>query len=106
MRCDACLVVGGAPAVEPAVALGRDERRGYPLTGIPFWLHVVVRVQQHGWCARRRGVSSDDGGCSALADDPYVVETGFQQQLRHGIGTSVHLTAAGDVGPHPPPADP
>ena len=52
MRCDACLVVGGAAAVQPAVALGRLERRRRPLAAITLGLHVVVGVQQHRRRAR------------------------------------------------------
>ncbi len=57
MRCDACLVVGGAATVEPAVALGGLERRRVPLRVIAFGLHVVVGVQQH----RRRSGGAGDG---------------------------------------------
>ncbi len=57
MRCDAGLVVGGAAAVEPAVALGRLERRRVPLAAVALGLHVVVGVQQH----RRRARGCADG---------------------------------------------
>ena len=42
---DAGLVVGGAAAVEPAVALGRLERRAVPVLVVAGRLHVVVRVE-------------------------------------------------------------
>ena len=55
VRGDAGLVVGGAPAVEAAVALGGLEGRGVPVGVVVLGLHVVVGVEQHGRPARRRG---------------------------------------------------
>ncbi len=48
MREDVALAVGGAPAVPAAVHLGEFEGRGAPGGIIEGWLHVVVRVEQHG----------------------------------------------------------
>ena len=50
---DAGLVVGGAAAVEAAVALGRLERRRVPVGVVVLGLHVVVGVEQH----RRRALA-------------------------------------------------
>ena len=99
MRCDTSLVVGAAAPVESAVTFGRLERRRHPLGGIAFGLDVVVCVQQHRGRSRRRRMPGDDGGCTALADDLHVIETGLRQQIRRGLGAALHLSAAGRVGP-------
>ncbi len=49
---DPGLVVGGAAAVEAAVALGGLVRRGVPVGRVVLGLHVVVGVEQHGRRAR------------------------------------------------------
>ena len=100
MRCDSGLVVGGAAAVEAAVALGGLERRRHPLAVIALGLHVVMGVQQHGRRSRRRRVPGDDGRGAALADDLHVREPGLGQQLCHRLGAALHFAAAGRVGPH------
>ena len=56
---DAGLVVGGAAAVEPVVALGRLERRGVPVGVVALGLDVVVGVEQHGRRALRPGLVRD-----------------------------------------------
>ncbi len=105
MRCDTGLVVGAPAPVEPAVALGRLERRRRPLRRIALGLHIVVGVQQHGRRTRRRGMAGDDGGRTALADDLYIAKTCLRQQLCGHLGAAVHLVAAGRVGPHRLDAD-
>ena len=100
MRCDACLVVGGAAPVQPPVALGRLERRRHPLRAVTFRLHIVVGVQQHRRRSRRRGMAGDDRRCASLSDDPHIVEPGLRQQLRHRLGAALHFRAAGRVSPH------
>ena len=60
MRCDTCLVIGAAAAVESPVAFGRLERRRRPLTAVAFGLYIVVGIQQHGGRTRRRRIPSDD----------------------------------------------
>ena len=61
---DAALVVGGAAAVEAAVALGGLERRARPGLLRAGRLHVVVRVEQDGGSARRAG-RSPNTACGA-----------------------------------------
>ncbi len=100
MRCDACLVIGAAAAVQSPVAFGRLERRRYPLTVIAFGLHVVVGIEQHGGRTRRRRIGSDDRRRATLLDDPHVIKTGLRQQVYHPLCAALHLVTPGGVGPH------
>ena len=61
------LVVGDAAGVDPAVTLGRLERRAVPVGLGPGGLDVVVGVQHDGRCALGPVDVSDDGGS---ADPP------------------------------------
>ena len=73
---DPGLVVGGAPAVEPAVPFGRFKRGRIPLRPIAFGLDVVVGIQQHGGAPGGAGVVGDDSRRPALADDLHAGEPG------------------------------
>ena len=55
MHHDPTLVVGGAPSVEPALALDGLERIGGPLVGWPWRLDVVVGVEKKGGSTFWRG---------------------------------------------------
>ena len=100
MRCDAGFVIGGAAAVQPAVALSGIEGRGIPLRRIAFGLHVVVGIEQHRRRTGRAGLVGDHRGGSAFGDDLHVGESGVAQQRRHRLCTAVHLGPAGRIGPH------
>ena len=76
---DPGLVVGGAAAVEAAVALGRLERRAVPVGVVAGRLHVVVGVEHDGRRALGPGDVPDDGRGAALADDLDLEALGAQQ---------------------------
>src|SRR4051812_50082012 len=80
MRCDPCLVVGTAATVQPAVALGRLERRRLPLTVLAFGLYVVMGVQQYRRGAGRGGGPGGDGRGAALAGDLPLVQNGLGEK--------------------------
>ena len=50
-------------------------------------------------------MAGDDGRRAAFADDADVAEAASRQQIGDGVGTAVHLVAAGRVGPHRLDAD-
>ncbi len=96
---DAGLVVGGAAGVEPAVALGRLERRGVPVGVVVLRLHVVVGVEQD----RRRAVAGrllvrDDGRAAAVGAGDLDVEPLGGEQVAHGLGAALHLPRTLGVG--------
>ena len=64
---DAGLVVGGAAAEEPAVALGGDEGVARPVRRLAGRLDVVVGVEQDGRGARGRGPPGDHRGGAGRA---------------------------------------
>ena len=96
MRRDAGLVVGGAAAVEPAVALGRLERRRVPVGAVVLGLHVVVGVEQHRRRARRARACGRSPRAAALADDVDVVET--PSANRSATASAVRCTSARRAG--------
>ena len=68
--------------VEPAVALGRLERRGVPVGVVVLGLDVVVGVEQHRGRALRPGLVRDHGrGAAVGADDLDAVEALGREQL-------------------------
>ena len=100
MCCNTGLVIGAAAAVESPVALRRFERGRHPLTMVPFGLHVMVGVQQHGGRTRWRRIPGDDRRRAALADDAHIVKTGLRQQFYDRLRAAVYLVAPAGVGPH------
>ena len=91
VRHDAGLVVGGAPAVEPAVALDRLERVGLPQRQVADRLDVVVGVEQHG----RRAGRARPGGRSPRAGRPdrtmSTSQAAAAQQLGDRLGGALHV---------------
>ena len=92
---DPGLVVGGAAAVEPAVAFDGGERLRFPQRQVAGGLHIVVRVQQDGRLALGGGPAGDDGGAAGravllvAAQDPDVVEAAGTHQFGDGVGAGV-----------------
>jgi hypothetical protein len=94
------LVVGGAAAVQPSVALGGFERRARPVLVATRGLHVVVRVEQHGGCAGRAGEACDDGGCAAVRRDGRDVGgAGTPRELGDGLRAAAGVVGMGRIGP-------
>jgi hypothetical protein len=91
VRHDAGLVIGGAPPVQAAVALDGLERPADPLGLVADRLHVVVRVEQHGRRARRRGAATDHRRLATRPHDLHVRQPGPAQQFRDGFGTAAHV---------------
>ena len=95
MRQDARLVIGGAAAVEPAVAFDGGERLGFPQRQVPGRLDVVVGVQQDGRLALGGRAAGDDGrparGAVFLVapQDPDVVEPAGPDKSGDGFGAGV-----------------
>ena len=46
---DAAAIVGRAAPVQAGVDYSADERVGVPCAGVGYRLHIVMRVQKHGW---------------------------------------------------------
>ena len=92
---DAGLVVGGAAAVEPAVAFDGGERLGLPQRQVAGGLDIVVGVQQDGRLALGGRAAGDDGGAAGrpvflvAAQDPDVVEPAGAHQAGDGVGAGV-----------------
>ena len=98
---DPGLVVGGAAAEEPAVALGRLEGRRVPLGVVVLGLHVVVGVEQHRRPALGRGLAGQHGRRAAVlagADDADVLEGLGAEQRGHRLGAALHLRRPRGVG--------
>ena len=101
VRHDAGLVVGGAAAVEPAVALDRLERVALPQRQVADRLHVVVGVEQHGRRAGRGRLAADHRRLPAGAHDPDVEAAAAQQfgdRLGGALDVRVVEAVEGDAG--------
>ena len=103
---DAGLVVGGAAAVEPAVALGGLERRAGPQLVAARRLDVVVGVEQHGR-ARRAARAS---GRSPPGRRPRRRRSGrrapaSRRQRGDGLGAAPGVVGVRGVGPDARDAD-
>ncbi len=90
VRHDAGLVVGGAAAEQPPVAFGGLKRVGEPDGRVADRLHVMVRIQQHGRGAGRRGSATDHRGMPAGPHDPHVGQDPAKE-LRHRLRASIQL---------------
>ena len=91
MHDDAALVVGGAAAVEPAVALGGLERPARPGLLRAGRLHVVVRVEQDGGSARlRRALAEHRLRRARHVHHAHVRQAGLGQQSRHRRAALLH----------------
>ena len=98
---DPGLVVGGAAAVEPAVPLGRLERRRVPVDRVVLGLYVVVRVEQHRRRALRPRLARDHRRRAAVgADDVDGLAPLRAEQVGHRVRRPPHLAGAGRVGAH------
>ena len=97
---DAGLVVGGAAGVEPAVALGRLERRGVPVGVVVLGLDVVVGVEQHGRRARpgRPCARSPPGRRPRRETMSTLSKPSARNSCRHGLGAALDLAGARRVG--------
>ena len=100
------LVVGGAAAVEPAVAFRRLERRARPLVVPAGGLDVVVGVEQHRGAAFGPGEMRDDRGRATLRrDDPDLGGARPARQLGDGLRAAAGVLGVGRVGPDAGDAD-
>ena len=82
---DARLVVGGAAAVQAAGALRRLERGARPSRLVAGRLHVVVRVEQDGGRAGRRGARRvDDRRSTRDLEQLDTRHAGRPQEIRDG----------------------
>ena len=84
---EVALAVGGAAAVEAAVALGQLPGRRAPVRPVAGRLHVVVGVEQHRRRALRPGRVPDDRVAAVVGGHTaYAGHAGVREQRGHGIG--------------------
>ena len=96
---DPGLVVGGAASVEPAVPLGRLERRRVPVDRVVLGLYVVVGVEEHRRRTLGPGLAGDHGRRPTLgAHDVDLGEALGPEQVGHRVGRAPHLAGACRVG--------
>jgi hypothetical protein len=60
MNGDSAAIIGRAASVQACVDYRADEWVGVPYAGIGHRLHVVMRVQQHGWSVDIDDFRTDD----------------------------------------------
>ena len=103
VRHDARLVVGGAAAVQPAVAFVGDERLGLPQGRVPRRLHVVVGVQQDRSAfpsaAGRRATTAGPPGVPSLSTRRIRTSSRPAARIRSATASALRSSAGGSKLP-------
>ena len=96
---DPGLVVGGAPAVKPAVPLGGLEGRREPLLGAAGGLHVVMAVKEDRRSPRRaEPIAVHVGVDAGDREDLDVLDAGAPHRGRDALRGPLHLRLREAVG--------